>query len=82
MEKGLRIAPPQLKKKRKKCVRTPPTLQRWLAKGKVLLGNHPQELAVHLPAANLHKRLQDMRLLSKRRGVNWLLSGRYFMKGS
>ncbi|MED6165222.1 hypothetical protein PIB30_097507 [Stylosanthes scabra] len=55
-------------------------LTSWLAKGKVLLGNHPQELAVHLPAANLRKRLKDMRLLSKRRGVNWLLSGRYFMK--
>ncbi|MED6188005.1 hypothetical protein PIB30_081845 [Stylosanthes scabra] len=54
----------------------------WLAKGKVLLFNHPQELAVHLPATNLRKRLQDMRLLSKRRGVNWLLRGRYFMKGS
>ncbi|MED6126668.1 hypothetical protein PIB30_080618 [Stylosanthes scabra] len=45
-------------------------------KEKVLQGNPQQELTVHLPAANLRKRLQDMRLLSKRRGVNWLLSGR------
>ncbi|MED6128785.1 hypothetical protein PIB30_101304 [Stylosanthes scabra] len=49
---------------------------RWPEKEKVLQGNPQQELAVHLPAANLHKRQQDMRLLPKRRGVNWLLSGR------
>ncbi|MED6175322.1 hypothetical protein PIB30_077253 [Stylosanthes scabra] len=59
-----------------------PKPTKWLEKEKVSQGNHQQELEAHLPAANLRKKLQDMRLLPMRRGVNWLLNGRYSMKGS